>query len=74
MVVVRPYDERAKGAIYNASLLLGGDGLDDVALDDRRLLGGLEGARRVLRRRGAFLRGRLPGHSSRPNTTAKMSR
>ena len=56
MVVVRPYgDERVKGAIYNASLLLGGDGLDDVALDDRRLLGGLEGARRVLRRRGAFL-------------------
>ena len=54
--MVRPYDERVTGEIYNASLLLGGDGFDDVALDDRRLLGGLEGARRVLRRRGAFLR------------------
>jgi len=30
-MVVRPYDERVKGAIYNTSLLLGGDGLHDVA-------------------------------------------
>ena len=54
MVVVRPYDdERAKGAIYNASLLLGGDGLDDVALNDRRLLRA-RGHLRV-RRRGPLL-------------------
>ena len=53
MVVVRPYDERATGEIYNASLLLGGDGLDDVALDDRRLFGAWGHLR--VRRRGPLL-------------------